>query len=510
MTPEKKAFYEKYKDLAIAQQLRYGIPASITLAQMYLESRGGTSELARKGNNFFGIKCPPGWVSSGKPYGYYNDDHKGEKFCHYRNVEESVRHHSEFLMGSRYASCRACGPTDYEGWAKGLQAAGYATSKNYAAALLQEIGDYNLHEYDLEGERLRKEGRNAGLDAEEGEHRRSSEKEFSSLPLALYRLPLDGDLVLTDHYGRDPTPYRHHRHNGVDFRAVNTAVYSTEAQGKVCKVGSDGVSGNYVIMEYSRDDGSKYRVSYCHLSQVDVKEGDVLRDCQQIGISGSTGNATGPHLHLTVKFAADGQHFETVDPLEYLAEIAARGQLEQGVYAKKDEARSVNLLDIPKKERLDVATAADHYREEQERLLAQHEQEKAEERREEKDGGQTINSRMSLLSLLFGQDLSAAGLGEGLSGGGDLIGNLLGMMITSAMAMAAFTSGQSQDDVPQQSQGEESSADIPAVIDRDQVAMQRARGVPSGYASSLSSSYADGSLTASEQAELRQRQLHMS
>lgn len=57
----KEEFFRLYADIAKEHQRRYGIPASVTLAQMALESGYGESELARKGNNFFSIKVGSSW-----------------------------------------------------------------------------------------------------------------------------------------------------------------------------------------------------------------------------------------------------------------------------------------------------------------------------------------------------------------------------------------------------------------------------------------------------------------
>ena len=67
---------------------------------MYLESAGGTSNLAVTGNNYFGIKCSSQWLAEGKPYSLHHDDKPNEKFCNYASVQESIEHHSQFLMGS--------------------------------------------------------------------------------------------------------------------------------------------------------------------------------------------------------------------------------------------------------------------------------------------------------------------------------------------------------------------------------------------------------------------------
>lgn len=138
-------YIEKYKDLAVEQMHRYKIPASITLAQGLIESGAGTSRLARKGNNHFGIKCGNSWKG---PYIRENDDKRKEKFRKYKNVKESYEDHSRFLLQPRYASLFKLKLTDYKGWAKGLKKCGYATSPRYASALITAIEKYDLQRFD--------------------------------------------------------------------------------------------------------------------------------------------------------------------------------------------------------------------------------------------------------------------------------------------------------------------------------------------------------------------------
>ena len=138
-------YIETYKDIAIEQMHRYHIPASITLAQALLESGAGKSELARKSNNHFGIKCHS-W--DGKRT-YHDDDAAGECFRVYKNVADSYEDHSIFLAtGGRYAFLFQLEKTDYEGWARGLKRAGYATSPTYADKLIEIIERYGLDRYD--------------------------------------------------------------------------------------------------------------------------------------------------------------------------------------------------------------------------------------------------------------------------------------------------------------------------------------------------------------------------
>lgn len=139
-------YIEKYKETAMTEMLNYKIPASITLAQGILESRNGNSELAKKSNNHFGIKCHKDW--NGKRT-YHDDDAKNECFRVYESPEDSYRDHSLFLVkGERYAFLFDLKITDYKGWAIGLKQAGYATLSTYANVLIRIIENYNLTQYD--------------------------------------------------------------------------------------------------------------------------------------------------------------------------------------------------------------------------------------------------------------------------------------------------------------------------------------------------------------------------
>ncbi|MDR1500482.1 MAG: glucosaminidase domain-containing protein [Tannerellaceae bacterium] len=145
-TPSYESYIRQYGALSAGQQKKYHVPASITLAQGLLESGAGQSELAKKSNNHFGIKCHSGW--SGETV-YYDDDAKGECFRKYKSVEDSFEDHSVFLSGRPiYANLFKLDIRDYQGWAKGLQEAGYATDRAYANRLIKLIEDYELYRYD--------------------------------------------------------------------------------------------------------------------------------------------------------------------------------------------------------------------------------------------------------------------------------------------------------------------------------------------------------------------------
>ncbi len=148
-------YIRTYKDIAIKKQKEFKIPASITLAQGILESGSGNSNLARKANNHFGIKCHKGWT--GKKY-FMDDDAKNECFRKYRKVEDSYRDHSKFLtQRGRYSFLFDYKTTDYKSWAYGLKKAGYATNPKYPQLLIKIIEKYDLHKYD------RKQGKKSVL-----------------------------------------------------------------------------------------------------------------------------------------------------------------------------------------------------------------------------------------------------------------------------------------------------------------------------------------------------------
>lgn len=141
-------YIDTYKDLAMREMKRMGVPAAITLAQGVLETESGNSDLVKKSNNHFGIKCKETWTGSSV---YHDDDANGECFRKYDSSAESYRDHSNFLRGRpHYASLFKLDPTDYKGWAYGLKKAGYATNPKYPQILIKTIEDYDLNKYTLE------------------------------------------------------------------------------------------------------------------------------------------------------------------------------------------------------------------------------------------------------------------------------------------------------------------------------------------------------------------------
>ncbi|MGB1038962.1 MAG: glucosaminidase domain-containing protein, partial [Bacteroidia bacterium] len=139
-------YIEKYKDLAVIEMHRSGVPASITLAQGILESNSGNSRLAKFANNHFGIKCKGSWTGN---VIYADDDAPDECFRAYESVLASYQDHSDFLRKNwRYHPLFELKRTDYKGWSKGLRKAGYATNPQYGNILISLIERYELNKFD--------------------------------------------------------------------------------------------------------------------------------------------------------------------------------------------------------------------------------------------------------------------------------------------------------------------------------------------------------------------------
>lgn len=140
-------YLKRFAPLAVESMEKYGIPASITLAQGLLESNVGDSRLAKENNNHFGIKCFETNCKTGHCTNYTDDSHK-DFFRKYANAAESYQAHSRFLQRPRYAHLEKLGTKDYKNWAHGLRKAGYATDKKYGPKLIKIIEALKLYRFD--------------------------------------------------------------------------------------------------------------------------------------------------------------------------------------------------------------------------------------------------------------------------------------------------------------------------------------------------------------------------
>lgn len=142
-----EAYIYNYSAIAQDEMRKYGVPASITLAQGILESGSGKGRLSVEANNHFGIKCHD-WNGAKI---YHDDDEAQECFRKYNNVKYSYRDHSLFLVNRRrYMALFNLAQDDYKAWAKGLKTAGYATDRKYPQKLISLIDRYKLYTYDAE------------------------------------------------------------------------------------------------------------------------------------------------------------------------------------------------------------------------------------------------------------------------------------------------------------------------------------------------------------------------
>lgn len=322
-------YAQQYAEYAMEQMKKYGIPASVTLAQGILESSNGKSQLAINENNHFGIKATSAWIEQGGKYGLYSDDKPNEKFCSYASVADSYEHHSKFLKeNSRYAECFKLSPDDYKGWTETIAKAGYASGKEYATQLQRIIEINGLDKYD----KMVMEQKALAV----------SENKSSTLE---YSFPLDREeyLFITSPFGSRKDPLdssKEQMHQGIDIRCNFEKVLSTENNGMVVSVNHNAQSsdGKSITVEYERENGKKVQVYYSHLSEINVKVGDTINAGTSIGISGNSGTrTTGPHLHFSVKnINADGTS-RSIDPIAYLSEIAQKGNIKlQALHNGKD------------------------------------------------------------------------------------------------------------------------------------------------------------------------------
>ena len=334
-------YAERYAAEAMEQMKRYGIPASVTLAQGILESSNGQSELSQLGNNHFGVKASGSWLKNGGDHLVYTDDKPNEKFCKYTTVGDSYEHHSKILKNSnRYSQCFKLSPDDYKGWTKGIERGGYATNGGYAASLQKIIEANGLQKYDQQVmQEMRAEGKKFGVEqnarsttsssvssedtntksvgkasatyTENGEKQETP----SQQPNGRYSFPVKRDdfLFITSPFGMRQDPMdksKQQMHKGIDIRARKDDVLATENGGKVVAVNHNANTGGgkSVTVEYARTDGSKVQTTYMHLDNIAVKVCDEVRAGQKLGVSGNTGTrTTGEHLHFGVKnITADG------------------------------------------------------------------------------------------------------------------------------------------------------------------------------------------------------------
>lgn len=138
---EQIAYLRRFAQVAIAERKKFGIPASILLANALLFSNAGNSMGVASANNHFQLECSSLWAG--------NQWKDGERCLRsYQNAWESFRDHSEFLSAPPHIHLLKMGSTDYKAWAKGMEKAGFQNEPDLAATLIEIIEHYRLGELD--------------------------------------------------------------------------------------------------------------------------------------------------------------------------------------------------------------------------------------------------------------------------------------------------------------------------------------------------------------------------
>ncbi len=286
---------------AMESEQKYGVPASLTLAQIILESSGsypgGLSRLAYECHNLFGMKGigPAGYkeYQTGEQTPGGGDYVITAKFRKYHNVKESIEDHGKLLSGPPYSTYTKNCKT-YQEWARAIHKAGYATAVDYAERLIEIIETYGLYQFD-------KGGMSVGNGIAKGK----------------FVWPTVSYAVITSHFGyRDaPGAGASTYHEGIDIGVPGDApgapIYAANG-GKVIFAGSNGGYGNCIIIEHGKGITSQYN----HLKQGDgisVRKGQKVSRGQRIGKMGNTGTSYG--VHLDFRIFVNGK---AVDPEKYV------------------------------------------------------------------------------------------------------------------------------------------------------------------------------------------------
>jgi murein DD-endopeptidase MepM/ murein hydrolase activator NlpD len=546
----KEAFFEQYKEFAIQQQIKYGIPASVTLAQAAIESSYGDNVAAKQANNFFGIHAVPAWLKRGDPVMYYNDASQNVPFTKHESAEASFEYHSKFLLlnSRQYGRCFGLSATDADGWAKGICEGGYAErrpGKEYAYynTIMSVIKQNNLQKYDQEAvERASKQNVVCGYD------RKNISVEAARTTVAApkpdiamvgqggsehFRMPIEGytDMKMTSPFGMrtHPTTGKYSMHNGIDISIpTGTQLFSSEDRGVVKRVnwgvdkngdgkadldknGNPVINGKCVEVEY-RHGNDVYTVQYLHMSRVDVKEGQEVDHNTLLGLSGSTGRGTGAHLHYGVM--KNGQY---INPVTYLADIAVLSESDAKIKDLKHGSRDVLAMEkqnvntgelLAHKADLD-RTNGDSQLMHQQYDLAQ--QQQLQQGQQAPGQQQQVSTPGGLATLLWGDKAKDMDLGFG--GSGDLIGDLFAMLLTGVVAMFASVNKTTEQEVRQQmdqQQNKKEEEKYDATVDRSLVAEAKAKGVDPKVLEQQTQLQADAGLGELDQQRQQQRGMSMS
>jgi murein DD-endopeptidase MepM/ murein hydrolase activator NlpD len=126
-----------------------------------------------------------------------------------------------------------------------------------------------------------------------------------------YTLPVTGGTIGTG-YRVAGSMWSSGYHTGVDFVVPTGTTVKAVAAGTVVSAAYDGAYGNEVVIRHADGEYSQY----AHMSQLSVSAGQTVTEGQQVGLSGATGNVTGPHLHFEIRTTP--YYGSDVDPVAYL------------------------------------------------------------------------------------------------------------------------------------------------------------------------------------------------
>lgn len=136
-----KGYIKRFAHVAESEQLKFKVPASITLANALLQSQAGQHSLAKDANNHFGLLCTPDWIGETLQLA-------GVCFRDYENAWTSFRDHSLFLTTGQNANLQQLGEENYKAWANALEKINFARQKNIADQIVRTIEKYQLYRFD--------------------------------------------------------------------------------------------------------------------------------------------------------------------------------------------------------------------------------------------------------------------------------------------------------------------------------------------------------------------------
>lgn len=285
---------------AMVTEKKYMVPASLTLAQIILESSGsypgGLSKLAYECHNLFGMKGigPAGYAeyATGEQTETGGSYTVTAKFRKYHNVAESIEDHGKLLSSGTYKEyTKGCKTSDE--WARAIHRAGYATAVDYSDKLIELMTMYDLYQFD-----------HGGMVNGNG------------IAKGNFVWPTVSNSVITSQFGdRSDDPDlpagASSFHEGIDIAAYSGAAIYAADGGKVTFAGSSGGYGNTITIDHGKGVTTKY--SHLQNGGILVRNGQKVSRGQRIGLMGSTGISGG--VHLDFRIFVNGK---AKNPLDYV------------------------------------------------------------------------------------------------------------------------------------------------------------------------------------------------